>query len=94
MNITNTDKEIIIEVLGYLGTALVCSIFIPQIIHMVKNKSGEDLSYVFLSLNLISALVWLVYAALIMQYPLLASDIVILISTIIMFILKYSYSKK
>ena len=91
MFIMNINKEIIANVLGYLGAILISIILIPQIIHMIRKKSGKDISYIFLSLNLLSGIIWLFYGIILLEYPLLISNTVIIISNIIIFILKYKY---
>ena len=93
-NLTNTDTNLVATIIGYVGTCIVCGIFIPQVIHMIKIKSGDDLSYVFLTLNLLGALIWAVYGTIEDQLPLLMAHVIVTSLTILMIILKYIYSKK
>ena len=37
-----------IQILGIIASILSSILFVPQLVHMIKLKSGKDVSYIFL----------------------------------------------
>ena len=69
-------NNIIITVLGVLGTVLTTSIYTPQIYKSYKDKKVE-ISWIMLSLELTSDIVWISYYYLNeIYYPILTSSLI------------------
>jgi MtN3 and saliva related transmembrane protein len=81
----------IADVLGYIGSSLVSINLIPQIIVIIKNKSGTDVSYLTNLTNIIACIFMLVYGLNKKLIPVIISNSLILISSIIIFCLKKYY---
>jgi len=93
MNISITESETFIHIVGYFATALSCSLYIPQLIHLVKSKSANDVSLIFIILNIITTLIWGVYSILIFNIPLLICEIVTIILLITILLIKLYFDR-
>ena len=80
------------EVLAYIASILISIHLIPEIFLIIKNKNADSTSYLTYSLNLVSAPFLIIYAYNLKIYPILLTNIVILISSIFILFLKYKYS--
>ena len=83
----DTEKDIF----GWIGAVLIVSINIPQLIKLYRTKSGGDLSMITLILNITGSIFFLTYGILIDRSPIIMSNILIIIITIMIIILKMSY---
>lgn len=52
----------LIDVSGLTSSILICLMFIPEVIHVYKNKDAKAISYSFLSLNLLASILGLVFS--------------------------------
>ena len=84
INITN--------ILGLIASILSSILFIPQLYHMIKLKSGKDVSYIYLSLQILASIMWVIYGYYIWSIPLLLCDSFIIFITCLMAIAKYKFS--
>ena len=80
------------QILGILASILSSILFIPQLIHMIKLKSGKEVSYVFLFLQVLASSMWITYAYFIDSLPLLLCDSFVIFITLIMIFTKYKFS--
>ena len=80
------------QILGIIASILSSILFLPQLFHMIKLKSGKDVSYIFLFLQILSSILWIIYGYLIISFPLIFGDSIMLSITIIMSLIKYYYS--
>ena len=80
------------QILGIFASILSSILFIPQLIHMIKLKSGKDVSYVFLFLQILASSMWITYAYFIDSLPLLLCDSFVIFITFIMIFTKYKFS--
>ena len=73
---------------------LLCTIsFIPQVIKIFKTKNTRDLSLVtFYTLSL-GVFLWLIYGILIKEPPIIGSNAVILILSLLIVVMKIRYDK-
>ena len=81
-------------IFGYIGATLLLSSFLFQIWTLYLTKTGDSLSYMFLLLQLVVNIMFLIYDIMISSLPLIISNggAVLLISIIIA--QKYLYSKQ
>ena len=91
--LTEEQNEILINVFGYLGGALVASVMLPQVIKAYRRKRTKDISMKFLILELLATIINLIYGALINELPMLVMLPIILIFTILIMIAKCLYDK-
>ena len=52
----------IIDVSGLVSSILICLMFVPEIVHVYKNKDAKAINYTFLHLNLIASVLALIYS--------------------------------
>lgn len=81
-----------IQILGIIASILSSILFVPQLVHMIKLKSGKDVSYIFLFLQILASSMWITYAYFINSLPLLLCDSFVIFITIIMIFTKYKFS--
>ena len=75
-----------------LGAGILCTIsFLPQIIKVIKTKQTKDLSLITFSLLSLGVLLWSVYGALMKSFPIIASNAVIFILSLLIVAMKIKY---
>ena len=52
----------LIDISGLVSSILICLMFVPEIIHVYKNKDAKAINYAFLHLNLIASVLALIYS--------------------------------
>jgi uncharacterized protein with PQ loop repeat len=76
VNNTENNNNIVTSVLGVIGTVLTTSIYTPQICKSYKEKKVE-ISWIMLSLELTSDIIWISYYYLNeIYYPILTSSLI------------------
>ena len=48
------------DILGLFGVILSSLLFVPQLIHMIRDKATKDISYYFLALACTTYIVWII----------------------------------
>ena len=75
-----------------LSAGILCMIsFLPQIIKIVRTKKTEDLSLVTFSLLSLGVFLWLIYGILINSLPIILSNSVIFILSLLIVVMKIKY---
>lgn len=82
----------ITQLLGTFAGILSTILYLPQVIHMIKLKSGRDVSYIYLFLQVCASFVWVAYGYFLNSYPIIICDSSILIITLVMIYIKYKYT--
>jgi MtN3 and saliva related transmembrane protein len=80
------------QIFGIIASILSATLFIPQLVHMIKLKSGKDVSYIFLFLQIIASIMWVLYGYFINSLPLILCDSFMFLITIMMIVVKYKFS--
>ena len=83
-----------INILGYIASLLTMTCFIPQIIKAIKTKSVEDVSVMTLFQLSLGISLWIVYALIKQDYPLLTNNVISLLCVMIMNICYFKYKKQ
>ena len=74
----NTQTELIFsQVFGWASGILCIAVLVPQIIHIWRVKSAHDISYWFLTLNLLCSSLFVGYALVTNSLPMLVCDIIV-----------------
>jgi uncharacterized protein with PQ loop repeat len=79
--------------IGYGGSILLIISFLAQMYLIYQNKQVENISYVFIILQLLVNIVYVIYDILIESYPLVLGNGSISILLILMAFQKYYYTK-
>ena len=82
-----------LEFVGYLGGFLIAVALAPQLIKTWKTKSAKDLSLLWTSISLIGLILYGIYAALNLVYPLLTFATIESIMIIVLILLKIKYDR-
>lgn len=79
------------ESIGYIGAFFLTITLIPQILHTIKTKKVNDISFLFIGFQITTCLLFLIYGIMIQENPLIVSNGVVLLQLIIFFGLKVRY---
>lgn len=79
------------EIFGYLGAFFLIITLIPQLYHTIKTKKVNDISFLFISLQIITCILFLIYGILIKETPLIISNSLVGIQIIVFLYLKIKY---
>ena len=80
------------EIIGYLATFFLVITLIPQLFHTIKTKKVDDISYIFITLQIITCLLFLTYGIMIYKNPLIIANSIVLFQVILFLGLKLKYS--
>ena len=86
--------SLINNIIGYSASITSICVTLPQTYKIVKTKSANDLSYMSIIISLISSLLWISYGILIKDYPIIITDCVMSILSILQLICKIYYDNK
>lgn len=81
------------EVIGYIGSVLLILSLSPQLIKTYKTKNANDISFIFITMQIITSLFLLTYTSLNLYIPLMIANGAILLEFIFFLILKLTYDK-
>jgi len=81
------------ELLGYIGTVLTISAFLPQAIKTIKTRKTRDLSLPTYIILVVSALVWAIYGLGTHALPIAITNITVFVASSIVLILKLKEEK-
>jgi MtN3 and saliva related transmembrane protein len=79
------------EYFGYLGMVFLTLTLIPQLLRVFKTKKAEDLSYIFLSVNILTCVFFLIYGILLEETPLIIANTIVILQTLTLIFLKNKY---
>lgn len=86
------------QIIGYTGGTLLNITFLPQIYRTFKTKQTDDISLVFMILQVITSMLYVVYSFLLDEQPLIVSNIILLCELLTLLVGKimfsYVYKKK
>jgi MtN3 and saliva related transmembrane protein len=81
-------------VCGYIGTAGLICILLPQLHHIYKTKDASGTAWGFISLNYVVSVNYIIYGASLSAYPIVLSNACNLLVVICITYFKISYAKK
>lgn len=81
----------LITIIGMFAGALTTVSFFPQVVKIWKCKSTKDISLIMFILFTAGVVLWLVYGIYLMQWPVILSNLVTLILSIIILSFKFKY---
>ncbi len=88
MEITN------ITIIGLLAAALTTFGFFPQLIKIIRTKRTEDISLYMYIILICGVILWEIYGIIIEDIPIIVANIVTLILTVSILILKIVYQRR
>ena len=83
----------LIDIFGYIGASLLTLLFIPQVYTTYKTKDAEAISYIFLFLEILASLNFIIYGFLINSIPVIVANSSAFICAILLIIAKINFKK-
>jgi MtN3 and saliva related transmembrane protein len=83
-----------IELTGHLGSLLSSITFIPQVYKVWKTKRTQDLSLSMMLIVLTSNIVWIVYGAALMLWPVIICNTIISLLSLSLIYFKLTFDKQ
>jgi MtN3 and saliva related transmembrane protein len=83
-----------IQLLGMAAGSISAITFLPQVIKTWKTKSAGDISLLMFTFATISVLMWLAYGIILRDIPIIYTNSLVLICSLIMLYFKFRFRKK
>ncbi|RYZ19336.1 MAG: hypothetical protein EOO16_20215 [Chitinophagaceae bacterium] len=83
-----------IEVLGMIAGSISAITFLPQVIKTWRTKSASDISLLMFTFATISVILWLVYGIVKQSVPIIYTNSMVLLFSLIMLYFKFRYGKQ
>ena len=80
------------QVFGFSAAICLVLSLIPQLYHTYNTKKVEDLSYLFLFIQIITGILFLTYGLLLNETPLIVANICVLTQLVLLLIMKKKYT--
>lgn len=80
------------QIIGYTGGTLLNITFLPQIYRTFKTKQTDDISLVFMILQVITCMLCVAYSFLLNEQPLIVSNIILLCELLTLLLGKILFS--
>ncbi len=80
-----------VTIIGLIAGTFTTISFFPQVIRVCKTRSTGDISLMMFLLFTIGVLLWLIYGIYLVQWPVILSNLLTLISAVIILIYKLRY---
>ncbi|MBM3413127.1 MAG: hypothetical protein FJY19_07095 [Bacteroidetes bacterium] len=82
------------EILGYAAGAVTAFTFMPQVVKTWSEKSARDISLTMFLIAFINEVMWLIYGFMIDNLVIILTNVVMLLMSGIMIVLKLRYGKE
>ena len=83
-----------IKIIGLMAAFLTTSSFLPQAIKTIKTKDTSGISFFMYLLFTTGVLLWLIYGAVIKDFPVFIANLITLIFALVIFVCKVINMKK
>jgi MtN3 and saliva related transmembrane protein len=83
-----------IQLLGMTAGSISAITFLPQVIKTWKTKSADDISLLMFTFATISVVMWLIYGIILKDIPIIYTNSLVLICSVIMLYFKFRFSSK
>ena len=83
-----------IDILGMTAGSITAITFLPQVIKTWKTKSAGDISMLMFTFATISVIMWLVYGIILKALPIIYTNSLVLMNSLIMLYFKFRFKKK
>ncbi|HEX9201410.1 MAG TPA: SemiSWEET transporter [Acidobacteriaceae bacterium] len=83
-----------VEVLGFVAAICTTAAFLPQLVRIVRLRSARDVSLPTFLLLSVGVFLWLLYGLYIGSRPVIASNVVTLVLSVSILVLKLRYDRR
>ena len=80
-----------LDMLGMAAGCISAITFLPQVIKTWKTRSASDISLLMFTFATISVIMWLVYGIILANIPIIFTNAMVLLFSLIMLYLKYRF---
>jgi MtN3 and saliva related transmembrane protein len=80
------------DILGMTAGCISSITFLPQVIKTWKTKSAADISLLMFTFATVSVIMWLVYGIILQNIPIIFTNSMVLLFSLIMLYFKFRYS--
>lgn len=87
------DLIIWIDVFGYIGAGLLTILFMPQVYTTYKTKNVNGISYIFLIIEFLAALNFIIYGFLLKSFPIMIANFSAFICSILLLVAKIKFKE-
>ena len=84
----------ITNIIGYLAATSLCITLLPQLYHTYKLKKVDDLSYIFIFLQIVTCVLFLIYGILLYEATLILANSLVLSQILLLLIFKKIYTNQ
>jgi len=89
---SQNNSVTIAETFGYCGAACLTLTLIPQISHTIKTKRVADISYGFISLQIVTCILFLIYGIMLVEKPIIIANGTVFVQLLFFLGLKIKYN--
>jgi len=87
-----------VEIIGYIAAILSAICFVPQAIRVIQTKDTNAISFWMYLLSLLSVIFWLIYGLMLSSWPIILKNVLVIILSGVILVLKtadlFKFSKK
>ena len=83
-----------LQILGMTAGSISAITFLPQVIKTWKTKSANDISLLMFTFATISVIMWLIYGIILEDIPIIYTNSLVLVCSLIMLYFKYRFRTK
>jgi MtN3 and saliva related transmembrane protein len=83
-----------VEYIGSLAAACTTLCWLPQALKIIREKQTQGISLITQALFTVGLALWLIYGLLLMNWPLIISNAVTLVFSVVILILKVRYADR
>ena len=83
-----------IQLLGMAAGSISAVTFLPQVIKTWKTKSADDISLLMFTFATVSVIMWLIYGIILRDVPIIYTNSLVLICSLVMLYFKFRYTSK
>jgi len=87
------ETSLIFEILGTMGSLILCGSAIPQIVKTYRTKRSGDLSIMYLAILMLGLMLLMVYSIYVRDFVFIFGNTLALSSTGVMILLWFKYRK-
>ncbi|MBB5019807.1 MtN3 and saliva related transmembrane protein [Chitinivorax tropicus] len=85
--------SVLAEWLGMLAAVCTTGAFVPQVLHVWRRKSAQDISFGMYFILVVGIVLWLIYGILIVAWPVILANGATLILALAILVMKVRYDR-
>ncbi|MCB0777525.1 MAG: SemiSWEET transporter [Chitinophagaceae bacterium] len=82
------------DIMGYAAGALTAFTFLPQVVKTWREKAAKEVSLYMFIIAFVNEILWLTYGVMINNWVIMVTNIIMLVMSGIMILLKFKYNHR